>query len=355
MIKSLKVQNFRCYKMLDLPDLQRINIVVGKNATGKTALLEAVRIALGGTPGVLWALNQSRAVLLSLQQPISREQWESIWNPYFFNFDSSKEISAECTNSEGRQATVKIYYDPQKSVTSVPPQQQAPTSAVATITPLAFERTDFSGIHSKLYASVQPQGALSFDPGPELGVVIEYSGSVIASNPQQTAQWFSQLRVQQRDKDIVDAVREEFNPLIENLDVLAPGPFPAIYATIRNVREKLPLSLVSAGINKFVAMLAALLSRRDAVVLIDEIENGLYYKTLESLWKTILKLSKQNNTQVFASTHSLECVRALLPTLKGNEDEVSLLRVERENGSSVVTCVKGKMLEAAIDEGFEVR
>ena len=55
MIKSLHAENFRCFKELDLSGLQRVNVVVGKNATGKTALLEAIRLALGGTPNVLWA------------------------------------------------------------------------------------------------------------------------------------------------------------------------------------------------------------------------------------------------------------------------------------------------------------
>jgi hypothetical protein len=357
MIRSLIVINFRCYKHFELADLRRLNVVVGKNATGKTALLEAVRLALGATPGALWAMNQVRSVPMYLQTPMSREQWEAIWTPYFFNFNTSERISTECTDADGRQASLQIYFDSQKSVTSVPSapttQQQAPP--VATIIPLAFERTDFPGNHTKLYSSVQSNGALTLDPGPEFATVIDNVASALATNPQQSAQWFSQLRIQQRDKEIIDAVREEFNPLIESLDVLVPGQIPMIYASVKNLKEKIPLALVSAGINKFVAMLSTLLARKDTVVLIDEIENGLYYKTLASLWRTILKLAIQNNTQIFATTHSLECVRALLPTLEGHEDLVTLLRVERENGSSQITTVSGQFLEAAIEQGFEVR
>ena len=48
MIESLRIENFRCFKALELHGLKRINAIVGDNATGKTVLLEAIKIGLGG-------------------------------------------------------------------------------------------------------------------------------------------------------------------------------------------------------------------------------------------------------------------------------------------------------------------
>lgn len=360
MIKSLRAQHFRCFEEINLPDLRRINVVVGKNATGKTALLEVVRLALGGTPGVLWTMNQARGFVPTIVQPMTRELFEAIWSPYFFGFDSSKPIWTECYDSNDHKATLKVSYDPQKAVTTVPqPGQSSPPSSppipISTIVPIAFERTDFFGRSSTLYASTNQQGGLTFDPGPELGLVTEFFPSSWVNPHQQAAQWFSQLSLQGRERGIVDAVREEFEPSLEGLTVLAPGPNPAIYASIRYLKEKLPLSLMSAGINRFVTLLAAVLIRGKGILLIDEIENGLFYKTLPSLWKYVLKFAIENDTQIFASTHSLECVRALLPAMQGMENEFSLVRSERTNGSSSVAVVQGKFLEAAIEQGVEVR
>jgi energy-coupling factor transporter ATP-binding protein EcfA2 len=357
MIRSLKAENFRCFEEISLPDLRRINVLVGKNATGKSALLEVVRLALGGTPAVLWAMNQIRGFIPAITQPPSREQFEAIWSPYFFDFNSNSPIYTECQDNNGRKATLKVSYDPQKSVTTVP-QSQPPGAQpipISTIVPMAFERVDFSGRSSTLYASVNVQGAYIFDPGPELGVVTEFFPSFFANPQQQAAQWFSQLSVQKREKGIVDAVREEFEPALENLMVLAPGPAPAIFASVKYLKEKLPLSLMSAGINRFVTLLAAILIRGKGVLLIDEVENGLFYKTLPSLWKYLLKFAVENDTQLFVSTHSLECVRAMIPAMQGMEEEFSLLRSERTNGSSTVAQIQGKFLEAAIEQGVEVR
>jgi ABC-type branched-subunit amino acid transport system ATPase component len=357
MLKALKAQNFRCFKEIDLNELRRVNVVVGKNATGKTALLEVVRLALGGTPTVLWVMNQSRAFYANYPQPPSREQFESIWNPYFFDFDPSNPIFTECTDSNGRKATLKVFYDEKKAVTALPPQQQQspPIPPFSTISPIAFERRDFAGRTSTLYGTVNLQGAYVLDPGPELGPVSEFFPSALAINPQQAAQWFSQLSVQKRTKEIVDAVRGEFEPSLEDIEVLSLGQIPTLYANVRYLKEKLPLTLLSSGINRFVALLAGILIRGRGVVLIDEIENGLFYKTLPSLWKYILKFAQENDTQVFASTHSLECVRALVGPMQGHEDDFTLLRSERTNGSSSVTLVQGKFLEAAIEQGVEVR
>jgi hypothetical protein len=354
MIKSFKAQNFRCFRGIELPDLRRINIVVGRNATGKTALLEVLRLGLGGTPSVLWSLNQYRAFYPFVAAPLSREQFEAQWNPYFFNFDPSHEISTECYNYEGQRAALRIFYDPEKPVTQVP-QQQPIASPVGTIIPLAFDRTDFGGIESRLYASIGPQGQFpALDQGAELGVASEFFASTWFYNAQQNATWFSQLSVQNREKEVVAAVRKEW-PFVEDLTVLSPHQVGAVYATISHLREKLPLSLVSAGINKFFTVLASIVARGHGAILVDEIDNGLYYEGLESMWENIYRLTKEHDTQLFATTHSLECVRALLPVMKGHEDDFTLLRAEKNNGVSGVTPVKGRYLEAALEQNFEVR
>jgi energy-coupling factor transporter ATP-binding protein EcfA2 len=363
MIRSLHAENFRCFKKLDLYDLQRVNVVVGKNATGKTALMEAMRLALGGTPNVLWGMNQTRGFFANVPQPITREGFESLWSAYFFNFDPSEAISMDCADNEDHHATIRIFYDAQRSVAVMPqhipqqqPQQPPPVLPSSFIPPLAFQRCNFSGESSTLYASVQAQGGVNFDSGPELGPVTEFfPSSAWNFNPILPAQMFSQLSLQKREKAIVDAVRDEFEPSLESLLVLSPSGAPGLYAGLRYLKEKLPIGYLSAGISRFVAMLSAVLLRGKGVVLIDEIENGISYKIFQPLWKYLLKFAVDNDTQIFASTHSLECVRALLPAMQGHEREFTLLRAERTNGSSAITLVPGRFLESAIDQGVEVR
>jgi ABC-type branched-subunit amino acid transport system ATPase component len=369
MIKSLRAENFRCFKDIDLADLRRVNVVVGKNAAGKTALLETIRLAMGGTPQVLYGMNPARGYFSSISQPPTREMFEAAWNAYFFNFDISKSITTECGDSQGNHANVKVFFD-EKTTTMVPvhssglqgaqgsPQQISVVPATY-IPPLAFERVNFSGINSTLFASINPQnGQFSFDTGQELGMVSEFmTTSVWGGNPLLPTQLFSQLSVQRREMAIINAVRDEFEPSLEGLTVLSPNPAqqPAIYASLQYLKEKLPISYLSSGITRFISILAVVLMRGRGVVLIDEIENGISYKIFPGLWRYLLKFAAENDTQIFASTHSQECVRALVPAMQGHEEEFSLLRSERLTDSSTVAILHGKFLEAAIEQGVEVR
>ena len=137
-----------------------------------------------------------------------------------------------------------------------------------------------------------------------------------------------------------------------SLTQFVPG---SVYATVPFIQSKIPLSLLSAGITKFFTILAAILYRNHGVVLIDEVENGLYYERLPALWETMLRLAKENDTQIFVSTHSNECLQALRPTMEEHKSEFMLLRAERENGSSSVAQFEGHEFEAALAKRGEVR
>ena len=154
---------------------------------------------LGATPSVLWAMNQTRGFLGGIVQPMTKDVFESLWSPYFFNFESSKWICTECRDDEGHQATLRIFYDMERTTMAVPPEpqppQQQPSSQVSPgsfIPPLAFERLSFANVSSTLYASVQGQGNLNFDGGPDIGPSSEFFPSSVL-NPQLSVQMFSQL------------------------------------------------------------------------------------------------------------------------------------------------------------------
>lgn len=49
-IKSIKLQNFRCFENLELSFHQQLTVIVGKNASGKSTVLDAVAISAGTFP-----------------------------------------------------------------------------------------------------------------------------------------------------------------------------------------------------------------------------------------------------------------------------------------------------------------
>jgi AAA15 family ATPase/GTPase len=75
------------------------------------------------------------------------------------------------------------------------------------------------------------------------------------------------------------------------------------------------------GIKSFINIILSLLYKKDRVVFIDEIENGIHYTNYDKLWELILKVSKEQNVQVFATTHSKEMIKSYARVAKKLEDD----------------------------------
>ena len=95
MYQSFRVKNFRCFKDLQINDLGRVNLIAGKNNTGKTALLEAM---------YLLTEPLSATVLFDLQKVRGLEAPDrnlpEFWKQFFFNMKSDSKVEVEGTNGQ---------------------------------------------------------------------------------------------------------------------------------------------------------------------------------------------------------------------------------------------------------------
>ena len=153
---------------------------------------------------------------------------------------------------------------------------------------------------------------------------------------------------------VVSTIRKQF-PFIEDLSVEYHGGTAMVHAKLRTVQEKVPLPLVSDGINKMLSILLAVHHSSRGMILIDEMENGLYFDLMGRASAAILDAARASNTQLFVTTHSLEYLRALLPVVREYPDDFRLLRTTKENGASAIDCFDGQHFAAALEEGLEIR
>jgi AAA15 family ATPase/GTPase len=200
----------------------------------------------------------------------------------------------------------------------------------------------------------QSHGQLNLQQGPELGVSTDFYPSTWQLIAQQIAGWYSQLNIDNNAADIVAVIRKHFHQIV-NISTESPFGVASLYATIEHKAKKIPLSLVSSGINKFIALLLAIRTFKDGVILIDEIENGVWYKILPSFWEAIHKFASANNTQLFASTHSLECLQAVAPIIDKHPKDFTLIQMSQEKGESVARLAAGADAAAAIESDIELR
>ena len=105
----------------------------------------------------------------------------------------------------------------------------------------------------------------------------------------------------------------------------------------------------------YVSLALAIVAQPSGVVLVDEIENGFYYKALRPLLTSLYALAVEHEVQLFASCHSYEFLEAIADVMEPNAKEFALLRVSRENATSEITMVSGNPAIQAIERTFEVR
>ncbi|WP_300703597.1 AAA family ATPase, partial [uncultured Brachyspira sp.] len=88
---------------------------------------------------------------------------------------------------------------------------------------------------------------------------------------------------------------------------------------LKDIEKPILLSSFGEGINRYIAIICAIWASKDGYLFIDEIENGIHYTNYPKLWKLIFDISKEANCQIFAATHSKECIEAFNNENKNNE------------------------------------
>jgi predicted ATP-dependent endonuclease of OLD family len=353
MLTSFEVKNFRCFDELRLSSLRRINVFAGRNNVGKTSLLEALFLLLGGNnPSLTMNLNMFR------RRTGLRTELGAMWGHLFRGMDTAKPISLAAESEAGRTAlTIAIERPEQVELT-------ADNVAAGGRFPVGIEyQLEHKGLvkGAKIRARVEMVGAesakLVLSPPPVRplfwGIFLHATGA----DPAEDADRFSELSKGNK-KDALAAViaaLRELEPRLHQLSVLTDGRFKEIYGELKDLAEKVPLSVMGEGMVRLASMLLAIFASRQGIVLIDEFENGLHYTVLPGVWQAVGKAAKDANAQVFATTHSYECLQAAKPLLEESSDAVKFLRLQRVGERIKAVDYEREVFDVALSEGIEVR
>jgi predicted ATPase len=346
MIKSLKINNFRSFKKVEISNLKRINVLVGANGSGKTALLESLFLAAGASPELAHRLRLFRGMGTAIE---ITEGMEAVWKNLFHNFDQRKSISIDITATDMMSRSLEI------TVSGATEEfRLALQSGRSTVSsPVEFAWTDANGHVFKSRPTIVDGDKLTF-PQAKPSSKVAFIPANFRLNPEESAKRLSALTRRNTASDVVDVLSRVY-PEVRDVSVENSDGNWEVFVDLENLDERIPLALHSSGASRLVAMMLAITVCQDGFVLIDEIENGFYYKTLGEVWRVLTTLANEFKCQVFASTHSDECLKALGPLVEGDPVSYSLLTVEKKGIESRVTVTSGDVMGSAIGSGFELR
>ncbi len=358
MYRSFKIKNFRCFRELTIEPLERVNLIAGMNNVGKTALLEAIFLHLGpNNPELALRINAWRGISTFDKSNIEEEMWGSL----FFGYDTNATIELESKDENGRQRALRISLG-KSAATELPAnwegngQIQNTVSSMTTAVPareLKLAYSDDTGQSGGSRAFIMGEG-LKIDLA---SLKLSPHGVFLATRTRtqvEDARRFSKLEVVGRQDEILPTLKL-LEPRLRRLAVLVTGGVPTINGDI-GVGRLIPLPLMGEGVGRLLSLALIIFDSPRGVVLIDEIENGLHYSAMVDVWKAIAEAARRSETQIFATTHSWECIQAAHEAfMTSGTYDFSLHRLDRiKNEVRVVTYDQGT-LDTAVEMNHEVR
>jgi AAA15 family ATPase/GTPase len=350
MIETFEIKHFRCFKSLKLPAIKRFNFIVGESGTGKTAFLEALFLVAGGNPEIWFRLRRWRGLGEGPMQFMVKENYEVLFRDLFYRFNQKQGAFIKIIDTEEGKRELEIFY--KHSETYTLPVQPRPRNAFV-IDPITFKWDTRNKVtHSEVIFEDQ-----SLKMTGNVSVLPVYLISPQTFSPRENSNQFSLLSRAKKEEPVLSALQSIFKEVQGiSLEILAGEP--VLHVAVEGLDEKMPLGDLSGGVTKYISIILAILSNPGGVVLIDEIEDGFYYKNLPDLLHNIVYLCDTHNVQLFATTHSYEFLQAMaqaIPAAKRGADDFSLLRFGRGVEQPELTRITGESYEAAIKESFEIR
>ena len=349
MFKSLNVRNFRRFNELRIDQLSNINLFAGRNNSGKTSLLEAIFL-LAGAGNARVAMDPY--VLRSWQPGDGAQANWPFWKQFFADLDTGRSIRIEGEHTVHGRLGLGITSGRQH-IAEIPLGR---TEKVA-------ETSTFNE-HSLTFAYIGPSGAevnsriIVNDEAARVeqgNITVPFSSIIllprIKRSIQDDAIRLGQLR-QRKQGGLVLKALQAVEPKLQSIEDNSSSGTPMIWGDV-GLSELIPLSVMGEGMTQIARMVLAAATTPDGIVLVDEIENGIHHSALTNMWRVVDEAARQFHVQIFATTHSHECVISAHESLSA--DRFRLHRLEASDEESRCVTYDPESIDSAISHDLEVR
>ena len=363
MLESLRVRNFRGFRDLRVEGLGRINLFAGRNNSGKTALLEALSLLAGaGWPDLAFNPSVVRGAEILVEsasvpgiQVSGVGVRESLWKPMFHGLDVSRSIEVAASHRASGDLSLKVDLARHKNV-EIKVGNLGSKSVVSLQDTLGFvyERGEDVEVTSQAFLDEQGRKVTVYtgDTNPDLNLTFPavYLGGHGVSHIRDATN-LGEVRRQKRGDLVLEALRI-IEPRIESLEDNSASGVPMIWADI-GLDELIPLAALGDGLGRAARLFTGMIHVEGGVLMVDEIEIGFHHSAVPKIWEAIDQMSRDFGVQIFATTHSYECVESAYSAL--GDDGFILHRIESKASGNRCRTYTPDALRGAVRHQLEVR
>lgn len=363
MLRSLNIKGYRGFRDYRLGGFTPVNLLVGANNSGKTSILEAIEfLTLSGDPWVL-ARSANRRGEVNFRDTEDRPSRL----PDVSNFFFGRSLEPEATFSLGDEDD----YGP-VSVTLVDPDlgpspfggalsdhEDSPDVA------FGLKAVGRFGVSSTMNVLADGSMLLRRYPHklrlPDEQLPAADFLTIDAPSGRPLARGWDQVLRASRESEIVEALRI-LEPTLKAIFFLPGSARPTgsrasgVLLDFGGGERRVPLGSHGDGMRRLLEISIALVHTSGGFLLIDEVDTGLHWTAMEPAWQMIVETAKRSSTQVFATTHSKDCLIGLDSMIRAHPHlapDVSVHKIEPTLAEAVH--LDAKSIRTAIDQGIEMR
>ena len=369
---NLTIKGFRGIKELTIPQLGRVNLITGKNNTGKSTVLEALRLILhDAEPWVILETLEYREEDIATRKEVETLgdlEVLSYISVLFHGFpqkakDFSPILITTTNGSKGEHLELKIEEisrnsDLQMGLSPIYSETLTIEDSDGEIL-LLVKKGEFTVGHRlgnflRNLRSTRVGHSIVQETSSKPCILLDpYAGQ----STNEHADLWDEVVLTKLEREVVRALRF-INSNIAAISMIGKrGSAYERRAIVRSedIPRPVPLRSYGDGMNRLFGIALSLANAEGGVLLIDEFENGLHYSVQPDVWRMIFKMSERLNIQVFATTHSRDTVHAFQKAAAESEEEAMLIKMRLigEDNVAVVTDKEG--LEIATRHNIETR
>lgn len=366
LLGSLEIIGYRCFEHLTIEKLGRVNLIVGKNSVGKTALLEALWMyAQRGHSNIIAEILARRNEIPLPKQGIlpSRNtiaQKEVIWNIRHL-FSERKDVREKHTpivirdiDSPEKKVSIDLMFTQKQEDGKIVWRRGGELDGILESTPYIVSFLDGKAVEQGRLSEgfrISRSVTRNVESLPSLIILLD------GLKESEISKLWDNVSITDSEELVISSLKIIAKDLqrISFVSLEEEKPERIAVVKVDGKSERVSLKSLGEGMNRLLGIVLALVNCKDGILLVDEIESGLHYSVLPDVWKLIFKTAKDLNVQVFATTHSKDCVEAFAQAAYDSPDDGMLIRLERHDEKIVAKTIEEEMLVDAVNYEVEVR
>lgn len=363
MLKSLTIKNFRTLEDFQVEKLGRVNLIVGKNNSGKSSVLEALRIFAGNAhQELLEQIAQSHDEKCFFEKGLNDNSevslpYEDLFTGRKFPIDEKPIIIGEQENTQALKIFHVYGLEKEYRATDSETGKQEIIKKLEWVTSLPNQKLGEGLLITKNgeattldFNIISPEFRRFVSIGQRLPC--SFIPTQLVSTNELANDW-DNIALTKKEETVMQAMKIIL-PDIEDITFVNDLPTIGRKSSRRIAKIKIkdssrpvPLSSLGDGMTRILQIALKSVTAKGGFLLIDEFENGLHYSIQEKVWSFLFDLSKTLDIQIFATTHSWDCIESFAKVAIEKQDIDGLLfRV----GQSVRNSDKGRVIATIFEK-----